>query len=74
LFSAAESQQAIFFIRAHGYGLVSKVFAPSDLFAVSAELSKQDFKRSRAFRATFFDKSPNSNWLVAWHQTPHCRS
>src|SRR5262249_44479391 len=20
------------------------------------------------FRATFFDKSPNSNWLVAWHQ------
>jgi ectoine hydroxylase-related dioxygenase (phytanoyl-CoA dioxygenase family) len=102
LFSAAESQQAISFIRAHGYGLVSKVFAPSDLFAVSAELSKQNLKRSRAgarhvlslrsvtelaqspslmeiargllgnfaipFRATFFDKSPNSNWLVAWHQ------
>ena len=21
-----------------------------------------------AFRATFFDKSPASNWLVAWHQ------
>lgn len=20
------------------------------------------------FRATYFDKSPNSNWLVAWHQ------
>ena len=20
------------------------------------------------FRATFFDKSPNSNWLVSWHQ------
>ena len=86
----------------HGYGLVSKVFAPSDLFAASAELSKQDLRRSRAgarhvlavrsitelaqssslmeiargllgnaaipFRATFFDKSQNSNWLVAWHQ------
>jgi ectoine hydroxylase-related dioxygenase (phytanoyl-CoA dioxygenase family) len=21
-----------------------------------------------AFRATFFDKSPNSNWLIPWHQ------
>ena len=102
MFSFAESQQAISFIRAHGYGLVSDLFAPSDLSAVSAELSKQDLKRSRAgarhvlsltsvavlartsqllkiargvlgddafpFRVTFFDKSPNSNWLVAWHQ------
>ena len=102
MFSAAESQQAILFIRARGYALLSRVFTPSELFAVSAELSKQDLKRSKAgarhvlslasvaelaqssslmeiargilgetaipFRATFFDKSPNSNWLVAWHQ------
>src|SRR5262245_29494238 len=23
---------------------------------------------AQAFRATFFDKSASSNWLVAWHQ------
>lgn len=82
---------------------MSKVFASSDLDAVSAELSKQGLKRSRAgarhvlsftsvaalartpelttiargvlgddalpFRATFFDKSPNSKWLVACQDT-----
>lgn len=25
-------------------------------------------QRAVPFRATFFDKSPESNWLVAWHQ------
>ena len=25
------------------------------------------------FRATLFDKSPESNWLVAWHQDRRCR-
>jgi hypothetical protein len=33
-------------------------------------------RRAFPFRATLFDKSPDSNWLVTWHQdTPcHCEN
>jgi ectoine hydroxylase-related dioxygenase (phytanoyl-CoA dioxygenase family) len=102
LLSRSDSQRAISFIRAHGYGLVASAFGSSELSAVLKELSKQGLKRNRAgrrhvlslsavaalaqhaslteiassvlgaqalpFRATFFDKSTDSNWLVAWHQ------
>jgi ectoine hydroxylase-related dioxygenase (phytanoyl-CoA dioxygenase family) len=90
------------FIQEQGYAVLPHIFSDTEIFAVVAELSRSQLKRSRAgarhilaigaareiaddmrvlriareilgtdavpFRATLFDKSPSSNWLVAWHQ------
>lgn len=44
---------------------VSEVARSSSLMEIARGVLGQG---AFPFRATFFDKSPNSNWLVAWHQ------
>jgi hypothetical protein len=45
--------------------LVSEIARRGQLLAIARAVVGPD---AIPFRATFFDKSPNSNWLVAWHQ------
>jgi ectoine hydroxylase-related dioxygenase (phytanoyl-CoA dioxygenase family) len=48
-----------------GYAPVAKVASDPRLLEIArAVLSSEAFP----FRATLFDKSPNANWLVVWHQ------
>jgi ectoine hydroxylase-related dioxygenase (phytanoyl-CoA dioxygenase family) len=48
-----------------GYAPVAKVATDPRLLEIArAVLSSEPFP----FRATLFDKSPNANWLVVWHQ------
>jgi len=44
---------------------VSEIARRGELLAIARAVVGPD---AIPFRATFFDKSPNSNWLVAWHQ------
>jgi hypothetical protein len=44
--------------------LVRKLANDPDLFLAKEVLGEDAF----AFQATLFDKSPRSNWLVAWHR------
>jgi ectoine hydroxylase-related dioxygenase (phytanoyl-CoA dioxygenase family) len=43
---------------------VSEIARRGELLAIARAVLGRD---AVPFRATFFDKSPNSNWLVAWH-------
>jgi ectoine hydroxylase-related dioxygenase (phytanoyl-CoA dioxygenase family) len=45
--------------------LVANVARDSQLLSIARDILDST---AIPFRATFFDKSPESNWLVAWHQ------
>lgn len=51
----------------HALGLpaVAEVARGTDLMALAEEMLGSE---AYPFRATLFDKSPHSNWLVVWHQ------
>jgi ectoine hydroxylase-related dioxygenase (phytanoyl-CoA dioxygenase family) len=44
---------------------ISKIAHRNELLAIARGVLGSN---ALPFRATYFDKSPNSNWLVAWHQ------
>ena len=48
-----------------GYGPIAKVASESRLIEIARTVLGSD---AFPFRATLFDKSPNANWLVVWHQ------
>jgi hypothetical protein len=48
-----------------GHAAVEKAARDPRLVAIAGRMLGADAK---PFRATLFDKSPDSNWLVAWHQ------
>ena len=44
---------------------VAQIAASEEMIGIAREIVGS---KAWPFRATLFDKSPSSNWLVAWHQ------
>ena len=70
-------------VQDEGYGLIPNVFSQAEVPSLLEELGIAGLARDArmmeiakqilgagaiAFRATLFEKLPDSNWLVAWHQ------